>query len=119
MTPKAEAGNNDSGASTTAMDDDTDLVVDDRRQSEAFDTTTSKGVEGGLFRECMSSIRSSHITANRLRMGIVVAGMFSDVSMYGEVIALFYLVTKAMESKAKELSTKHNDDIATKLLSLG
>mmetsp|Transcript_39647 Transcript_39647/g.95716 ORF Transcript_39647/g.95716 Transcript_39647/m.95716 type:complete len:306 (-) Transcript_39647:203-1120(-) len=120
MAPKAE--NRDGGENLETEEDDTatDVVaVDDRRQSEAFDTTTSKGAEGGLFRECMSSIRSSHITANRLRMGIVVAGMFSDVSMYSEVIALFYLVTKATESKAKELSTKQNDDIATKLLSLG
>ena len=116
MTPKAE---NRDGGENLAAENDTDLVVDERRQSEAFDKTTSKGVEGGLFRECMASIRSSHITANKLRMGIVVAGMFSDVSMYSEVIALFYLVTKAMESKAKELSTKQNDSVATKLLSLG
>jgi Heme oxygenase len=117
------AGNMTAHSTTTTTvtktDDSHADDVDERRQAEAFDMTTSKGRDGGLFRDCMTSIRSSHVTANRLRMGIVVAGMFTDVSMYSEVIALFYLVTKAMEERCTELSTKKNDDIVKALLSLG
>ena len=127
MTSKAEKNTDRVGDGDGVDDDERQRQSTDTGSDDAFDTTTSKGVEGGLFRECMSSIRSKHITANKLRMGIVVAGMFSDVSMYSEVIALFYLVTKAAESKAKELSllstktTTANDDgnITSKILSLG
>ena len=90
-----------------------------QRQEEAFDKTTAKGKESGLFRACMKAIRSSHGTANRLRLGIVVAGLFTDVSVYSEVIALFYLATQAMEERCEQLLKEKDDPIARSLLSLG
>lgn len=92
---------------------------DERQQVEIFDKTTAKGMENGLFQDSMKAIRSSHVTANRLRTGIVVAGIFTDVRMYSEVIALFYLVTQAMEERLDHLSKERNDAVALALLSLG
>ena len=91
--------------------------TEEREQAVAFDKTTEKGVDGGLFQACMKSIRSTHITANRLRTGLVVAGLFTDQTIYREVIVLFYAATRALESNL--LKCKGEDEICDKLLSLG
>lgn len=88
-------------------------------QSKAFDKATEKGQDGGLFQACMKAIRSSHASGNRMRTGLVVAGMFTDVNMWREVVAIFYLVTQEMESKMYQLQEKNKDEICQKLLSLG
>ena len=88
-----------------------------QQQAIAFDKTTEKGAPDGLFQACMKAIRTTHASANRLRMGLVVAGLFTDVKVYREVIALFYLASKALETNL--LSLQQKDEICTKLLSLG
>jgi len=102
---------------------ETTVVAESEEKSEAeqvviFDKTTEKGEEGGLFQACMVSIRNSHKSANRLRAALVVSGLFTDVNVYREVIALFYLATNAMETKMLALKDE-GDEICDKLLSLG
>lgn len=83
---------------------------------EAFDKTTSKGRENGLFQACMKSIRGAHVTSNRLRAGLVLAGLFTDKSIYREVLSMFYVVTKELEEKLDTL--KVSDEICQKIASL-
>lgn len=87
-------------------DDDTNNVNEIRQvQSIAYDKITKeKGIENGLFRHCMKAIRTGHITSNKLRMGIVVAGMFTDKLMYRDIISCFYAVTAAAECKVNQLA---------------
>merc|ERR1719401_2797613 len=66
----------------------------------------------------MNEIRSTHIAANLLRTALVVSGLFTDVIMYREAIILFYLATKALETKLIVLK-ENGDVICTQLLSLG
>jgi hypothetical protein len=88
-------------------------------QTEAFNKTTEKGVEDGLFQESMKSIHSGHVRSNRLRAGLVVAGMFTDKSLYAEVVSLFYVVTKELELKLESMASGKNDEICKRILSLG
>lgn len=88
-------------------------------QTAAFDRVTARGVDGGLFQASMQAIRGSHVQSNRLRAGLVVAGMFTDKEIYKEVISLFYVFNKEMEQKLLQLQKEKKDDIATKLLNLG
>lgn len=90
---------------------------EETQQGIAFDKTTSKGAEGGLFQACMKSIRTAHASANRLRTGLVLAGLFTDKTVYREAIVMFYGATKELENKLLEL--KDSDEICAKLLSLG
>jgi len=96
------------------------------QQAIIFDKTTEKGSDGQLFQACMKSIRMSHASANRLRTGLIVAGLFTDKKMYLEAIVLFYAATDAMEKKLLALdesrsndSEDQGDEICAKLLSLG
>ncbi|VEU36279.1 unnamed protein product [Pseudo-nitzschia multistriata] len=89
------------------------------QQALAFDKTTEKGAEKGLFRACMASIRSAHVSANRLRAALVLSGLFTDRKVYREAIALFYLATDALEKKIAALHETEGDEICGKLLSLG
>lgn len=91
----------------------------EEQQAIIFDKTTEKGTENGLFRACMKAIRSSHQSANRLRAALVVAGLFTDKTVYREVIALFYVATNTMEQKMMTLQQEKGDKICEKLLSLG
>ena len=90
---------------------------DEQQQALVFDKTTEKGADNGLFRACMVSIRSAHISANRLRTALVISGLFTDKTIYREVIALFYAATNTLEQKIRHL--EHTDEICRKLLSLG
>jgi hypothetical protein len=90
---------------------------EEKQQAIAFDKTTERGVEGGLFQACMKSIRSTHASANRLRTGLVVAGLFTDQAIYREAIVMFYAATRALEQKLAEL--KDQDEICSQLLALG
>jgi heme oxygenase len=88
--------------------------------TEPFDSVSSKGRENGLFRACMKEIRSAHFRSNRMRAVIVLAGLFTDVRIYRDVISLFYAITKEMEDKLVELQAKDaNDSICATLLALG
>lgn len=91
----------------------------EEQQAVIFDKTTEKGAENGLFRACMKAIRSAHKSANRLRAALVLAGLFTDKSVYREVIALFYVATNTMEKKMIALKGENGDEICDKLLSLG
>lgn len=105
----------------TSTDKDSDTVQEHTEEQQAiiFDKTTEKGTENGLFRACMTAIRSQHQSANRLRAALVVAGLFTDKTVYREVIALFYVATNAMEQKMMSLQQEQGDEICEKLLSLG
>jgi len=91
----------------------------EEQQAVIFDKTTEKGAENGLFRACMKAIRSAHKSANRLRAALVLAGLFTDKSVYREVIALFYVATNTMENRMIALKKEKGDEICDKLLSLG
>jgi hypothetical protein len=97
-------------------DDSSNNVQEIRRiQSKAYDKITSeKGLENGLFRACMKAIRTGHVRSNQLRMGIVVAGMFTDRNMYREIITCFYGITAAAEQRMNELAND-GDVICSKL----
>lgn len=86
--------------------------------SHQYDTISKKGVDNGLYQSCMKSIRKAHFQANRLRAGLVIAGLFTDIELYREVISLFYIVTSAMERKTKHLASE-GDVICKKILELG
>jgi hypothetical protein len=86
-------------------------------ERKAFDNTTKAGKEHGLFRASMKSIRSAHVRANRLRAGLVLAGLFTDAAVYREVVAIFYAVTKQLEIKMESLKKK--DEICAKIAALG
>mmetsp|Transcript_18784 Transcript_18784/g.52480 ORF Transcript_18784/g.52480 Transcript_18784/m.52480 type:complete len:300 (+) Transcript_18784:134-1033(+) len=89
------------------------------QQTMIFDKVTEKGTENGLFQACMKSIRSAHLSANRLRAALVLSGLFTDKTVYREVIALFYVATNTMEKKIVAMREKEGDEICEKLLSLG
>jgi len=106
----------------------------DRRQPDtdpdsdrdAFDKITEQGTEGGLYKACMKSIRSAHLRANRLRAALVLAGLFTDKSVYRDVVTVFYFVTKELEKKLDAFSLEKQNkadedsaDICKKILSLG
>ena len=93
------------------------FTPEEKQQADAFDKTTSKGVPDGLFQCSMNAIRSAHIEANRIRAGIVLAGLFTDKALYRETVTLFYLVTKELETRLAQL--RETDEICSKLLSLG
>lgn len=101
------------------VDDDSTEQHSEAQQAVIFDKITEKGSENGLFRACMKSIRSAHVSANRLRAALVLAGLFTDKSVYREVIALFYVATDTMEKKIVALKENEEDEICGKLLSLG
>lgn len=86
--------------------------------SHQYDTISKKGVNNGLYQSCMKSIRKAHFQANRLRAGLVIAGLFTDIELYREVISLFYIVTSAMERKTKHLASE-GDVICKQILELG
>ena len=88
------------------------------QENDQFDTISSRGIEDGLYQSCMKSIRNAHFQANRLRAGLVLAGLFTDADLYREVISLFYIVTSTMESKLEKLA-KEDDEICKKILKLG
>ena len=86
-------------------------------QNAAFDKTTEQGWKDGLFQTSMQAIRNSHLQANILRAGLMVAGLFTDKLLYRELVTLFYIVTKELESKLDKLSPK--DKVCQQVLSLG
>ena len=90
---------------------------EEKEQNEVFDKTAAKGVPDGLFQCSMKAIRSAHIRANRMRAGLVVAGLFTDKHLYREVLTLFYIVTKELETKLQQY--RETDAICAKILSLG
>lgn len=85
-------------------------------QAQRFDRVTAKGKEDGLFQACMKALRQPHATGNRLRLVVVVAGLFTDKTIYREVISCFYLLTRQLESS---LEKRKDDPICEKLLKLG
>lgn len=106
-------------AVAVAVDGDSTEEHSEAQQAVIFDKITEKGSENGLFRACMKSIRSAHVSANRLRAALVLAGLFTDKRVYREVIALFYVATDTMEKKIVALKENEGDEICGKLLSLG
>ena len=78
---------------------DTPFSVSKNDDAKAFDGTTQKGKKDGLFRTCMSSIRSAHFTANKLRAALVLMGVFTDVALYTHSLTMFYVVTRQVENK--------------------
>ena len=93
------------------------LAEEEKQQAIAFDKTTAKGADGGLFQACMKAIRTPHASANRLRTGLVLAGLFTDKTVYREAIVMFYAATLELEKNLVAL--KDSDEICAKLLSLG
>ncbi|GKY93809.1 hypothetical protein MPSEU_000348100 [Mayamaea pseudoterrestris] len=86
-------------------------------QDVAFDKVIDKGEEDGLFRSSMKAIRRAHFQANRLRAGLVLAGLLTDKLLYRDVITLFYVVTRELEKKLDKY--KDSDENCRKLLSMG
>lgn len=118
MVPPSESSS--ASPPTTNTDTSEDINTIRQEQSKAFDkTTAARGKEGGLFRACMKEIRSGHVESNKLRMGIVVAGMFTDRNMYRDIICSFYVVTAAAERRMDELIQAHKDPICLKLCDYG
>jgi hypothetical protein len=83
---------------------------------KAYDQTTLKGKEGGLFRACMAAIRSSHHEARQIRTALILLGLFTDKSLYREWLCVFYAVNyeleKKMKSKEFEISLTDPKEIA-------
>jgi len=67
----------------------------------AYDSTTSKGAEGGLFRASMNAIRKSHHEARQIRTALILLGLFTDKDLYRDWISVFYAVNKELELKMK------------------
>ena len=65
----------------------------------AYDTTTSKGEEDGLFRASMNAIRKSHHEARQIRTALILLGLFTDKDLYRDWISVFYAVNKELELK--------------------
>ena len=82
--------------------------------------TTKHGIENGLFKCCMKAIRSQHVQSNKLRMAIIVTGLFTDPTIYRDIICSFYVVTRTAENKMFELAESNkNDPICAKLVAYG
>jgi hypothetical protein len=92
---------------TTSTPSDVEFKVGDANDKE-WDETTQKGAVDGLFRSCMTAIRSSHKSALEVRTGLIVAGLFTDKRIYREAIALFYTVTRELEIKMKSVEFREN-----------
>lgn len=89
-------------------------------EGKSFDRLTETGAEGGLFRACMKAIRTAHFRSNRVRAVLVVAGVFTDVKIYREVMACFYALTAELERKLLlEKEKKSSDPLCEKILALG
>jgi len=111
---------------TTKEDEQGQEPLSAELEGKSFDKLTAKGVEGGLFQACMKSIRSAHVRSNRVRAVLVLGGLFTDITIYREVVACFYVLTKELETKllhmAKaggENSSEAEQSICQKLLALG
>ena len=92
---------------TRTTPSDVEFKVGDANDKE-WDETTQKGAVDGLFRSCMTAIRSSHKSALEVRTGLIVAGLFTDKRIYREAIALFYTVTRELEIKMKSAEFREN-----------
>jgi hypothetical protein len=82
------------------------LVASDEKtledEREQTDLIRNRGKEGGLFRACMDKIRKSHHYGQLLRQAFIVMGLFTDKMCYAELLAQFYLTTKALEKIVHE-----------------
>jgi len=67
----------------------------------------------------MKTIRTAHFRSNRTRAVLVIAGLFTDVKIYREVIACFYALTADLEVKLLAGCEKKNDPLCEKILALG
>mmetsp|Transcript_5933 Transcript_5933/g.16867 ORF Transcript_5933/g.16867 Transcript_5933/m.16867 type:complete len:269 (+) Transcript_5933:36-842(+) len=82
-------------------------LAEERRQT---DLIRNRGAEDGLFRACMDRIRRQHHIGQLLRSAFVMGGVFTDVHCYTELLAQFYVATKALEallSKVKDQQPTH------------
>lgn len=87
-------------------------------EGKIFDQTTAKGLPNGLFQASMKVIRKAHFQANRIRAFLTLTGLFTDKPIYRNVIAIFYLLTKELETKL-EYYAKKGDAVALKIRALG
>jgi len=87
-------------------------------EDKAFDKVATQGQERGLFSACMKAIRSAHFRSNRFRAVLVMTGLFTDKTIYREVLSIFYVATRELE-KALKKQDEDDDVICQKLLSLG
>lgn len=91
---------------------------DETGNSSGYDRLMVKGSADGLFRACLQEIRSPHLRANRIRMILVtLMGLFTDKSVYREVLSIFYVLTRELERKLGE--RKKDDGVASKIVALG
>jgi hypothetical protein len=68
-------------------------------EAEQTERVRNKGQPNGLFRSCMDKIKHSHSVGQTLRTAKLAAGLLSDKNCYAELLAQFYVVTKAMETR--------------------
>lgn len=86
----------------TSMTDAEQRAAEDKQMT----ATRNKGREGGLFRSMMDQIRSGHSVGQALRGAMFVAGLLTDRGCYAEVLAQFYLATRALEKRVESASGK-------------
>jgi hypothetical protein len=72
-------------------------------EAEQTELVRNKGQPDGLFRSCMDMIKHSHSVGQSLRTASLAAGLLSDKKCYAELLAQFYVVTKAMETRMDTL----------------
>lgn len=85
-------------------------------EEKQMTVTRNKGRDGGLFRAMMDEIRGGHSVGQALRGAMFVAGLLTDRGCYAEVLAQFYLATRALEKRVEAASGK---GMAAQLETLG
>ena len=63
----------------------------------------NKGRPDGLFRGCMDEIKRAHSVGNALRGAMLIAGLLTDKACYTELLAQFFLATRALEARVAKL----------------
>lgn len=87
------------------MDDETKVTPTSTASADkidrAYDKTTQKGQENGLFRSCMDKIRAAHHEAREIRTALILLGLFTDKILYRDWISVFYAVNRELEIKLR------------------
>ena len=95
-----------------------ELKFNDGLTEEEFQTnkTRNQGKGNGLFRNCMDEIKVKHTVGQRLRTVLVAAGVLTDKICYAELLAQFYVTTKALELRLEE--RREDSNIVQKIVQL-
>ena len=95
-----------------------EIKFDNGLTEEEFQTnkTRNQGKANGLFRSCMDEIKMNHTVGQKLRTMLVTAGVLSDKICYAELLAQFYVTTKALELRLKD--RREDSNIVQKIVHL-